>query len=53
MTISLAFLAPSLVAAAVEGRLSHGIGVARLFDAPVLWGRQQKLLGLAEGRSIP
>jgi site-specific DNA recombinase len=35
MTISLAFLAPSLVAAAVEGRLSHGIGVARLFDAPV------------------
>jgi hypothetical protein len=34
MTISLAFLAPSLVIAAVEGRLPHGIGVARLFDAP-------------------
>ena len=30
MTISLAFLAPSLVKAAVEGRLPHGIGVARL-----------------------
>jgi site-specific DNA recombinase len=37
MTISLAFLAPSLVKAAVEGRLPHGIGVARLFDAPVAW----------------
>jgi hypothetical protein len=37
MTISLAFLAPSLIIAAVEGRLSHGIGVARLFDAPVAW----------------
>jgi hypothetical protein len=35
MTISLAFLAPSLVKAAVEGRLPHGIGVARLFDAQV------------------
>src|SRR5262249_8517791 len=31
MTISLAFLAPSLVKAAVEGRLPHGIGVARMF----------------------
>src|SRR5262249_39618322 len=34
MTISLAFLAPSLVKAAVEGRLPHGIGVARMFDLP-------------------
>ena len=41
MTISLAFLAPSLVKAAVEGRLPHGIGVARLFDAPVGWSRQR------------
>ena len=40
MTISLAFLAPSLVKAAVEGRLPHGVGVARLFDAPVGWSRQ-------------
>jgi hypothetical protein len=47
MTISLAFLAPSLVKAAVEGRLSHGIGVARLFDAPVDWLRQHQMLGLA------
>jgi site-specific DNA recombinase len=47
MTISLAFLAPSLVKAAVEGRLPHGIGVARLFDAPVAWSRQHQTLGLA------
>jgi len=46
MTISLAFLAPSLVKAAVEGRLPHGIGVARLFDAPVGWSRQHQILGL-------
>jgi site-specific DNA recombinase len=47
MTISLAFLAPGLVIAAVEGRLPHGIGVARLFDAPVDWSRQHQMLGLA------
>jgi site-specific DNA recombinase len=47
MTISLAFLAPSLIKAAVEGRLPHGIGVARLFDAPVGWSRQHRMLGLA------
>ena len=47
MTISLAFLAPSLVKAAVEGRLPRGIGVARLFDAPVAWSRQHQTLGLA------
>jgi site-specific DNA recombinase len=47
MTISLAFLAPSLIKAAVESRLPHGIGVARLFDAPVGWSRQHEMLGLA------
>jgi site-specific DNA recombinase len=47
MTISLAFLAPSLVKAAVDGRLPRGIGVARLFDAPTAWSRQQQMLGFA------
>jgi site-specific DNA recombinase len=47
MTISLAFLAPSLVKAAVEGRLPHGIGVARMFDLPPGWARQHRVLGLA------
>src|SRR5262249_19623957 len=32
MTISLAFLAPDLVKAAIEGRLPHGMGVVRLAD---------------------
>jgi site-specific DNA recombinase len=47
MTISLAFLAPSLVKAAVDGRLPRGIGVARLFDAPAAWSCQQQILGFA------
>jgi hypothetical protein len=47
MTISLAFLAPSLIKAAVEGRLPRGVGAARLFDAPVGWSRQHRMLGLA------
>jgi hypothetical protein len=40
MTISLAFLAPDLVKAAIEGRLPRGIGVARLCDVPAEWSRQ-------------
>ena len=46
MTISLAFLAPDLVKAAVEGRLPRGIGVERLRDAPAEWRRQFETLGL-------
>jgi DNA invertase Pin-like site-specific DNA recombinase len=46
MTISLAFLAPDLVQAAIKGLLPHGIGVARLLDPPVEWARQRKMLGL-------
>jgi hypothetical protein len=40
MMISPAFLAPKLIEAAVESRPPHGVGVARLFDAPVVWARQ-------------
>jgi site-specific DNA recombinase len=46
LTISLAFLAPNLVKAAVEGRLPRGIGVERLRDSPTEWGRQFEALGL-------
>jgi site-specific DNA recombinase len=46
MTITLAFLAPDLVKAAIEGRLPHGMGVARLVDAPAEWSRQHQVLGL-------
>jgi site-specific DNA recombinase len=47
MTISLAFLAPALVQAAVEGRLPRGVGVANLRDAPAEWSGQHAMLGLA------
>jgi DNA invertase Pin-like site-specific DNA recombinase len=46
MTISLAFLAPNLVKAAVEGRLPRGIGIERLRDLPPEWRRQFEALGL-------
>jgi site-specific DNA recombinase len=48
MTISLAFLAPNLVKAAIEGRLPHGMGVSRLTDLPAEWSRQHHVLGLPE-----
>ena len=43
MTISMAFIAPSLVEAAVEGRLPRGIGIASLRDAPAEWSLQMVL----------
>ena len=46
MTVSLAFLAPDLVQAAIGGRLPHGMGVARLTDLPAEWSRQHQMLGL-------
>jgi site-specific DNA recombinase len=46
MTISLSFLAPDLVKAAIEGRLPHGMGVTRLCDLPSEWSRQYQMLGL-------
>jgi hypothetical protein len=48
MTVSLAFLTPRLVKAAIEGRLPHGIGVSRLIDLPAEWSRQHQMLGLSE-----
>ncbi len=47
MTMSLAFLAPDLVKAAVGGTLPHGMGVSRLADLPAEWSRQHQMLGLA------
>jgi len=46
MIISLAFLAPDLVKAAIDGRLPHGMGVARLADLPAEWSKQHQMLGL-------
>ena len=46
MTVSLAFLAPDLVKAAIEGRLPYGTGVTRLCELPAEWSRQYRMLGL-------
>jgi DNA invertase Pin-like site-specific DNA recombinase len=47
MTISLAFLAPGLVQAAIEGRLPHGMGVAKLSEMPASWSEQRNLMEIA------
>jgi site-specific DNA recombinase len=47
MTLSLAFLAPDIVQAAVDGTLPRGFGVSRLTDLPADWAKQRQALGLA------
>ena len=46
LTLSMAFLAPTLVKAAIEGRLPRGLGIAELRDAPAEWSQQLARLGL-------
>jgi site-specific DNA recombinase len=46
MTLSMAFIAPAIVKAAIEGRLPRGIGIAQLRDVPPAWSEQFKQLGL-------
>ena len=46
MTLSLAFLAPNIVKAAIEGRLPRGLGLKRLVDLPIAWPDQWRALGL-------
>jgi hypothetical protein len=46
MTLSLAFLAPEIVKAAVEGRLPRGFGLKRLVGLPMPWPDQWRTLGL-------
>ena len=45
-TLSLAFLAPDIVKAAVGGRLPRGFGLKRLVDLPMAWPDQWRALGL-------
>jgi site-specific DNA recombinase len=52
MTISLAFLAPTIVKAAIERRLPRGFGVTRLADAPIAWSAQWAAFGLAVPASV-
>jgi hypothetical protein len=46
MTISLAFLSPALIKAALDGWLRRGIGITRLCHMSAEWSRQQQALGL-------
>jgi len=46
LTMSLAFLSPTLVKAAIDGRLPRGFGVKRLMDLPIAWSDQWSVLGL-------
>jgi site-specific DNA recombinase len=46
MTLSLAFLAPDIVKAAVEAGLPPGFGLKRLVDLPMAWPEQWCTLGL-------
>lgn len=51
MTLSLAFLAPDIVNAAMNGTLSRGVGVARLIDLPMDWAEQRRIVGLPSPRA--
>jgi site-specific DNA recombinase len=37
MTMGLAFLSPTIVKAAIDGSLPHGIGIMQLNNAPINW----------------
>jgi site-specific DNA recombinase len=47
MTLSLAFLAPEIVKAAIDGRLPRGVGISRLCDLSASWREQFRQLGIA------
>ena len=51
-TLSLAFLSPAIVKAAVEGRLPRGLGLSRLIDLPMDWSEQHRALGLPRNDGI-
>jgi hypothetical protein len=46
MTLSLPFLSPALIKAAVEGRLPRGIGLEQLRELPLEWDRQFEALAI-------
>jgi site-specific DNA recombinase len=47
MGLSLAFLDPDIVQAAVDGILPRGLGVSRLMDMPPSWADQRSIIGIA------
>jgi site-specific DNA recombinase len=44
MTLSLAFLSPTIVQAAVDGTLPEGHGVSTLRERPVDWQKQMGIM---------
>jgi site-specific DNA recombinase len=46
MMLSLTFVAPDIIEAAVSGAMPRGIGLTRLMDLPLLWSEQRQPLGL-------
>lgn len=48
MIVSLAFLAPDIVKAAIEGTLPRGHGLSTLTDLPMDWAEQRMVIGLAQ-----
>jgi site-specific DNA recombinase len=54
MTLSLAFLDPDLVHAAVDGTLPHGVGLAQLTELPACWNEQhRRVLGSPKSAMPP
>ena len=47
MILSLAFLAPDIVTAAITGTLPRGLGLSDMTDLPLDWSEQRKRLGLS------
>jgi site-specific DNA recombinase len=45
-TISLAFLSPRIVQGAIDGVLPRGLSMTRLFDLPMDWNQQHRMLGI-------
>ena len=52
LTLSLAFLSPTLAKAAIDGDLPRGFGIQRLTDLPVLWSEQWRAVGLQAPEQI-
>jgi hypothetical protein len=45
-TLSLAFLAPNIVQAVIDGKLPRGIGITQMTDLPPDWNEQRRQLGI-------
>jgi hypothetical protein len=46
-TVSLAFLAPDIVQAVIDGRLPRGVGISQMTDLPMSWDEQRSEFGIS------